>query len=341
MSRFAKRRSFSIHPLAAHLGSSILAVLLAVGSLCSGRAAFCVEPTDARPAAVPVGFRPLFDGETLRGWHSAQRIGVSAKPIQPPAVSSSASNTSPAKLPQSKLPISQALQASKPRWEVRDHMIVGAQDEARIKKPETGEDWGFGSWLMTDETFGDFELLVNAKPDWPCDTGIYVRSTALGQGFQVLLDHRGDDKLGVGGSVGFLYLRGIGGFRVCPYNFRWQTGADVLPTDVNLMPSNRPEISPEFSATNEEFRRAWKMNDWNTFRIRVVGQLPRITTWINDVKICECDTAAIQHPDYDPAAVSALLGPRGHIAFEVHDGPPERWGLGRVTRWRDIYIREL
>lgn len=70
---------------------------------------------------------------------------------------------------------------------------------------------------MTDKTFGDFELLVDARPDWSCDTGIYVRTTPLGQGFQILLDHRGDDTSGIGGSVGFLYLRGIGNFRVSPY----------------------------------------------------------------------------------------------------------------------------
>jgi hypothetical protein len=72
-----------------------------------------------------------------------------------------------------------------------------------------------------------------------------------------------------------------------------------------------------------------------------VGELPRITIWINDVKIYECDTAAIQHADYDPAAVQKLLGPRGHIAFEVHDGPSWRWGAGKVSRWRNVLIKPL
>ena len=97
----------------------------------------------------------------------------------------------------------------------------------------------------------------------------------------------------------------------------------------------------EFAASADDFRKAWHMNDWNRFRIRVVGALPRITVWINEVKISECNTAAIQHPNYDPAAVKQLLGERGHIAFEVHDGPAWRWGIGKVSRWRNVYIKEL
>jgi hypothetical protein len=303
--------------------AALMTFVAAWASLCEMRMACAVD--------APVGFRPLFDGTTLAGWHSALRIGVPAKPAPV-----SESGKRPAQGP-----ISKALQVSQPRWEVRDGMILGAQADSRLKKPETGEDWGLGSWLMTDQTFGDFELLVSARPDWPCDTGIYVRSTPLGQGFQILLDHRGDDTAGVGGSVGFLYLRGIGGFSVNPYNFRWAIGADGKPREVLLQPAAAPVARPEIAATSDDFRRAWRLNDWNTFRIRVVGELPRITTWINDVKICDCDTALIKHADYDPAAVRKLIGPRGHIAFEVHDGPPWRWGVDSITRWKNVFIKEL
>jgi hypothetical protein len=73
----------------------------------------------------------------------------------------------------------------------------------------------------------------------------------------------------------------------------------------------------------------------------VGGELPRIKVWINDVEISDCDTAAIQSPSYEPAEVKKLLGKRGHIALEVHDGPPWRWGPGKVCRWRNILIRPL
>jgi hypothetical protein len=281
----------------------------------------------------PPDFKPLFDGRSLAGWHALPRIGV-------PATAAEALAPPPANKPQ-KGKIASAQEGAKGRWEVRDGVIAGGQDELRVVHREDGADWGLGSWLMTDETFGDFELLLDAHPDWPCDTGIYVRTTPLGQGFQILLDHRGDDASGQGGGIGFLYLRGIGGFRVSPYNFRWAFGPDGSPSDVKLIPDGSGVAKLDFAATNDDFRRAWRMNDWNTFRIRVVGALPRITVWINDVKICECDTTAIQHPDYNPADVERLLGPRGHIAFEVHDGPPWRWGVGKVSRWRNIYLKQL
>jgi hypothetical protein len=227
------------------------------------------------------------------------------------------------------------------RWDVRDGVIFGGQDALRFTHREDGADWGYGSWLMSDATYGDFELLVDARPDWPCDTGIYVRSTALGQGFQILLDHRGDDTRGIGGGIGFLYLRGIGGLEVNPHNFRWTVGPDCMPSEVKLVPTTGAVTKMEFAATNEDFHRAWHMNDWNTFRIRVVGALPRITVWINEVKICECDTAKIEHPDYVPADVQKLIGNRGHIAFEVHDGPAWRWGVDKISRWRNIFLKEL
>jgi hypothetical protein len=59
------------------------------------------------------------------------------------------------------------------------------------------------------------------------------------------------------------------------------------------------------------------------------------------VKICECDTAKIEWKTYDPLKVNETLGPRGHIALEVHDGPANRWGIGKVARWRNILVKEL
>ncbi|MDR3403030.1 MAG: DUF1080 domain-containing protein [Chthoniobacter sp.] len=165
--------------------------------------------------SVPAGFKPLFNGHSLEGWHTAPRIGV-------PKTAGEA--LAAADKPQAKGVIGSAQAEATGRWEVRDGLIVGGQDERRMVHKEDNADWGLGSWLMSDATYGDFELLVDARPDWPCDTGIYVRSTALGQGFQVLLDHRGDDTGGLGGGIGFLFLRGIGGVLVNPHNFRWTVG---------------------------------------------------------------------------------------------------------------------
>jgi hypothetical protein len=61
--------------------------------------------------------------------------------------------------------------------------------------------------------------------------------------------------------------------------------------------------------------------------------------------IAEPDTAALQSPNYDADAVSALLGEHGHIALEVHDNDAmfgeARWGVGAPYWWRNIRIKDL
>jgi hypothetical protein len=67
--------------------------------------------------------------------------------------------------------------------------------------------------------------------------------------------------------------------------------------------------------------------------------------WINDLLVAEIDLGTLKAPDYAPDAVSEVLGPRGHLALEVHDNDPmlgeDRWGREARCRWRNIRIREL
>ena len=47
--------------------------------------------------------------------------------------------------------------------------IVGAQETPDI-----------GSYLVTEEIFSDFEVEIEARPDWPADTGVLVRTNEQG-----------------------------------------------------------------------------------------------------------------------------------------------------------------
>jgi hypothetical protein len=84
-----------------------------------------------------------------------------------------------------------------------------------------------------------------------------------------------------------------------------------------------------YAAEPEVILGVWRFLDWNTLRIRVAGALPRLTTWINGLKVAEMDAAKLERENYDRSKVLNLLGPRGHIAFEVHDNDaklgPDRW----------------
>ncbi len=44
---------------------------------------------------------------------------------------------------------------------------------------------GNGGILMTDETYGDFELLLELAPDWGIDSGVFLRTNPRGECFQV------------------------------------------------------------------------------------------------------------------------------------------------------------
>lgn len=91
------------------------------------------------------------------------------------------------------------------KWTVEDGVISGGQDPVGS---------GLGAYLVSEEAFYNFELQLEARPDWPIDTGIYLRTVPTGNiGIQVLLDHR--PLGGIGGYFG----NGLGSFHAMEYGF--------------------------------------------------------------------------------------------------------------------------
>ena len=273
------------------------------------------------------GFRPLFDGRTLAGWRSAPRTYGTVRPGGPPLV-----------LEGPGTPSREEAAAHPAVWRVEDGAIVGEQDAPGS---------GYGGYLVSDEAFGDFELRLQMNPDWPADTGVMVRRLRDDwAGLQVLVDHRRS------GSIGGFYGNGLAGFHAVPFavDAAVEDGRAVRLVEQDPATTVEP-ITPEKRALltragdPREFLAAWRFGDWNDLRIRCVGALPVLTTWVNGVLVAELDVASIDWPGFDAAAVLEALGPAGHIAFEVHDNDPllgeERWGVGAACRWRDIRLRDL
>ena len=288
--------------------------------------AVAAEPNAAAP-------RRLFDGKTLAGWKALPRLPV------------------PPHFPDAKVPAAElkarvvAWHEADPerrkklehtgRWEVVDGAIVGGHEPAESQQ---------GAYLLSEQKFADFELELDARPDWPVDTGIMIRAHELGSvGFQILVDHRPK------GGVGGVYGNSIGNFLAAPFTLDGdkEPGFRVVNLREGGRETNFPAPAMDYAATFADFAKVWRANEWNHFRIRCVGRLPVITTWVNGLKICELDTAKIATPGYDAEAVFSRIGRAGHIGFEVHDvnlkNPlgQDRWATGAVCRWRNISITEL
>lgn len=145
---------------------------------------------------------------------------------------------------------------------------------------------GKNLWLLNDQTFGDFELTVEAKmPKDGYNSGIGFRCTAAGnkpKGYQCEIDRQ---------KSGMIYAIGSG--------WVWPKGAEQ---------------------TKEFYRMAgdaFRDEQWNTFRIRCVGD--HIQIWVNDVK-----TADLRDDRFA----------RGSVALQHH-------GKGGIHRFRNIRIRPI
>lgn len=217
------------------------------------------------------------------------------------------------------------------RWAVEKGVLTGQQDP-----PGSGN----GGILMTDQMYGDFELLVDLAPDWDIDSGVFLRTNNKGEGYQVYVDYRDN------GNIGHISTENADGNRmfIRPYTIFAEKDSMGNITGFVTKPDERevawdPEYL-EYTATPEEFLAAWKIGQWNTLRIRCVGKYPRITTWINYTKIAEFDGATTPHPNYDREKMYQAVGREGAIALQVHNGA-SLWRKGAKCRWKNIRVRPL
>jgi hypothetical protein len=165
---------------------------------------------------------------------------------------------------------------------------------------------GKGGILLTDKKYKDVEVYMEVKPDWGCDSGLFLRSNEAGDAYQITLDYL------PGGSMGGIYGEGLQG---------------VSMFSQSLAPEQREAAMARFT---ENWKRAWKREQWNSVRGRITGDPPHVSAWINDVPVLDWrDTA-------NHAAGGAV---DGMIAIQSHMG--NRWVPGGLWRWRVIAVKEL
>ena len=89
--------------------------------------------------------------------------------------------------------------------------------------------------------------------------------------------------------------------------------------------------------------KVWRANDWNAFRIRMTGEVPRITLWVNDVEMWDVRQTK---NDFIAGATAGMIGFQCHWSALYLPTPggfnmPGAWRPGAAHRFRNVRIKEL
>jgi hypothetical protein len=139
-------------------------------------------------------------------------------------------------------------------WHISRSSHHGTTPDVRVENGEIliGQNpVGEGGILLTDKRYKDFELYLEAMPDWQCDSGIFLRSNEDGNAYQITVDYL------PGGTIGNLITEGI------------------------------PALNGTGPRRPPDWTKIWKRDAWNTFWIRMTGFAPHVTIKMNDVQIVD------------------------------------------------------
>jgi 3-keto-disaccharide hydrolase len=217
------------------------------------------------------GFVSIFDGKTLQGWHVSAKTGHSGA----------------------------SQHKTGGRWVVENGAIVGSQDIP-----------GNGGIIITDEPYGDYEVVLEMNNDFGPDSGLFLRSTEDGKAWQAMIDYHAN------GNLMGIYGEGLGGNpHVQNFSFLNKV-TEIKPMEAPVPLPVLPESWPYF----------WRHGQWNELRARIVNNPPHITTWINGVRIMEWQETQLRHPA------------KGGIALQVHGGGDH---TKEFVRYRNIRVKRL
>jgi hypothetical protein len=191
------------------------------------------------------------------------------------------------------------------QWVLADGVWSGEQDP-----PGSGN----GGVLVHKKAIGDFEIILETRPDWGVCSGFFLRSTLEGACYQVMIDYHDGT-----GNVGGIFGEGTGGFVQRNY---------VLDADINAKFESEPKgAAPPLRFKPEEWARYWDRHGWNEVRARISGNPPTVESWLNGTPI--------SHFKDD----QKRLEDTGHIGIQVHGG--KSWPNGAKVRFRKIQVRSL
>ena len=129
--------------------------------------------------------------------------------------------------------------------------IAKVEDGVLVLQPYP---FGQGGLFLTDKIYKDFELYLEMKPDPNSNSGIFLRSSEGGSAYQI-------EVVGPGSATG-----------------------QLLTEQMRL-------TTPEYIGPRKDVTTLWKEGEWNSMRIRMVGEIPRMTVWVNGEQLWEAQAA--------------------------------------------------
>ncbi|GAB2583497.1 3-keto-disaccharide hydrolase [Spirosoma areae] len=115
----------------------------------------------------------------------------------------------------------------------------------------------------------------------------------------------------------------------------------VLPGNTGDLLGER--INPSRGAKATDREKVWRANDWNSFRVRMEGEIPHLTLWINGVQMWD-----VEQPrnDFIAAATEGMIGLQCHwtALYSASAGsgmPLTSWRPDAAIKFRHLAIKEL
>lgn len=164
--------------------------------------------------------------------------------------------------------------------------------------------YGQGGILLTDKKYGDFELYFEYKGDPGTNGGVFLRSNESGSAYQ--LEMAGDGEAGTGNLMG-----------------------EMLHTTTHAQATDLAKV--------------WNKEGWNSFRLRIVGEKPHATLWVNGVQMWEVQA---ERNDLIADAAEGMIALQLHWSSTLLPVPggsccQYSWRPGAAHAYRNIAIKKL